>query len=98
VLFCDKFAIIHWKLIIVVALEMRIVLSVNEQYQINQMILTVTIRKSQLYALYSNGIKHKICFIIKLNHLVPKDENNNCVSAVLRNWNEQQSSHLLIWK
>jgi len=45
--------------------------------QIHQKIVIVIIRKSQC-ALYFRGLMHKTCFIIKLNHLVPKDDDNHC--------------------
>ena len=34
---------------------------------------------------------HKTCFFIKLNRLVPKDDNNHCGSVMLRKWNDQHS-------
>jgi len=77
---------------------MWMLLSVSGHCQINKRTVTVIIRKSQSCALYSCGIKHKTCFFIKLNRLVPKDDNNNCGSAMLRKWNDQHICQLLSCK
>jgi len=62
---------------------MRMVSSGSGHCQVRQKILTVIIRKSQSCALYFCGIIHKTFFLVKLNHLAPKDDNNHCGSVML---------------
>jgi hypothetical protein len=77
---------------------MQMVSSGSAPGQINQKTVIVIIRKSQLCALYFRGIKHKNCFVIKLNHLATKDDNNHCGSVMLRKWNDQHSCWPLTFK
>ena len=45
--------------------------------------------KPESCALYLCGKIHKICFLMKLNHLVPKDVKNQCGSVMPKKWNDQ---------
>jgi len=62
---------------------MRMVSLGSGHCQVSQKIVTVIIRKSQSCALYFYGIIHKTCFLVKLNHLAPKDDNNPCGTVML---------------
>ena len=70
------------KLLTSAALQMQMVSLGSGHCQISQK--TVVTRKSQSCALYLCGVRHKICFLTKLNHFVPKDDNNHCGSVMLR--------------
>jgi len=49
-------------------------ITVSVPGQINWKTVTVIIRKSQSGAHYFGGIRHIVCFFIKLNLLVPKED------------------------
>ena len=52
----------------------------------------------QCCAHYFRGIRQKTRFSIKLNPLVPKDDNNHCCSVMLRKWNDQYICRLIMSK
>jgi hypothetical protein len=77
---------------------MRMISSGSAPSQISQKTVIVIIRISQCLSLYFGGIMHRTGFVIKLNHLAPKDNSNHCGSLMLRKWNDQHSCWPLTFK
>ena len=83
------------KLLIIAALHMWMVSSGSGHWPDPSEDRNCNHYKSQLCATYFRGIMHKSSFFIKLNHLVPKDDDNHYGSVMLRKCNDQHSCWLL---